>query len=597
MIAGAVAVVAFLLYGTVAAVVFDRLPLHQDSLTQLFQARIFAEGALSWPAPEYPEFFGSLLVAEHDGRAFSQFPPGWAALLSVGVVVGAPWLVSPLLGALGVAALYRLMETEGDGPAIALWATLLYGFAPWVVFNAGSSMNHMPTVSLLLVASVALTRAASGEDSAPRAALIAGLALGAATAIRPLEGACFGLPAVLWLATRAHRTPEARRPCALLLLGGLIPGVALMAYNAAVTGTPWIFGYEALWGTRHGLGFHEAPWGPAHTPARGLESLSRSLNHLQAVYFESPAPTLVFPLLGLFLVRGLSSVDRYLLVSSCLLLLGYFAYWHEGDYLGPRFLLPLAPLVAIWTARLPRVVAERGLVDAPPRWIHLAAAAMLVGGWASGGRVAWREYSEMYPTRRIDYSVLTGPEMGSALLFAPVPWESMVATRIWATPLPRWEAQWFFERIPLCRLDEALTALESRPGSPTADEVRIALAPLTADSLLLEQERARGRTDPFRGYAPASSIPPRCVERAEAQQRNGLAPSVLAIMAALGPTWDDDGPIIAQDMRELNDRLLARHPRRTPRTLALERTTSGNWRLVVGAPGESSGYRGGDSNP
>lgn len=596
MIAGAVALLAFLLYATVAAVVFDRLPLHQDSLTQLFQARIFAEGALSWPAPQNPEFFGSLLVAEHDGRAFSQFPPGWAALLTVGVLLGAPWLVAPVLGAVGVAALYRLMDTSGDGTAIALWATVLYGFAPWIVFNAASSMNHLPTVSLLLVASLALLRATADDEPAPSAALIAGLALGLATAIRPLEGVCFGLPAVFWLATRARRTRATRRAFGLLLAGGLMPGAALMAYNAAVTGTPWVFGYEALWGDRHGLGFHAAPWGPAHTPARGLEHLSRSLNHLQAVYFESPAPALVFPLLGLFLVRGLSSVDQYLLISSSLLLLGYFAYWHEGDYLGPRFLLPLAPLVAIWTARLPGAIAARGLAAAPPRWIHLAAAVMLVGGWASGGRAAWHEYAEMYPTRRVDYSELAEPEMEAVVLFAPATWESMVATRIWATPLPRWEAQWFFERIPLCRLDEALTALESRPRPPTADQVRTALAPLTADSLFMAQERAEGRMDPFRGYASKSSVPPRCMDHADAR-RSGLAPSLLAILAALGPTWDDDGPIIAQDMRELNGRLLARHPGRTPRTLTLERTPSGRWRPAIGHLHESSEYRGGDSNP
>ncbi|MEK9501042.1 hypothetical protein [Gaopeijia maritima] len=587
---------ALIAYAGAATAVFGGLPLHQDSLTQLFQARIFAEGALSWPSSTNPEFFSSLLVAEHEGRTFSQFPPGWAAFLAAGVLLGFPWLVAPAFAAVGVSALYYLMKADGETAATAVWIATLYGVAPWIVFNGASSMNHVPTVSLLLLASVGLARATSLHPSG-YSALLAGLALGVATTLRPLEGACFGLPAILWLAVRAHKNHETRRPLGLLLIGGLVPGAALTWYNWAVTGSPWVFGYEVLWGASHGLGFHEAPWGPPHTPARGIEMLSRGLNHLQAVYFESPAPALVFPLLALFLVRRLSSLDRYLLTSACLLLAGYFAYWHEGDYLGPRFLLPLAPLVAIWTARLPKVLADRGWVASPPLWIHFAAGVMLVGGWASGGRTAWREYSEMYPTRRVDYSVLAAPEYSSSILFAPASWESMVATRIWATPLPRWEAQWFFDRIPLCRLDEALTSLEDGAQNPSTNGVRSLLLPLTRDSLLLAEERFSGRPlNPFLGYDDPASIPAQCMDHANAQGL-GLAPSVLAIMAALGPTWDDDGPIIAQDMRELNDRLLARHPRRTPRTLALERTTSGNWRPMVGAPGESSGYRGGDSNP
>ena len=46
-----------------------------------------------------------------------------------------------------------------------------------------------------------------------------------------------------------------------------------------------------------------------------------------------------------------------------LLLLSYFAYWHDGFYLGPRFMLPLAPWLALWTARLPAVL--RGAAASP----------------------------------------------------------------------------------------------------------------------------------------------------------------------------------------------------------------------------------------
>ena len=58
------------------------------------------------------------------------------------------------------------------------------------------------------------------------------------------------------------------------------------------------------------------------------------------------------------------------------LLLAYWAYWHDGFYLGPRFMLPLAPWLALWTARFPAALAER------PASLPLRRA-VLVGGFAA----------------------------------------------------------------------------------------------------------------------------------------------------------------------------------------------------------------------
>ena len=51
--------------------------------------------------------------------------------------------------------------------------------------------------------------------------------------------------------------------------------------------------------------------------------------------------------------------DRYLLVSGSLLVGLYFAYWHDGFYLGPRFMYPLIPVLVLWTARLPGILRDR----------------------------------------------------------------------------------------------------------------------------------------------------------------------------------------------------------------------------------------------
>ena len=96
-----------------------------------------------------------------------------------------------------------------------------------------------------------------------------------------------------------------------------------------------------------------------HTPARGLELVNLYFLRLQTYLFESPVPSLLPALAALALAPALAAFDR-LLLASCGLLVGmYFAYWHDGFFLGPRFLFPLTPVLALWTARLPGLVRRR----------------------------------------------------------------------------------------------------------------------------------------------------------------------------------------------------------------------------------------------
>ncbi|NJD18893.1 MAG: hypothetical protein FIA95_06370 [Gemmatimonadetes bacterium] len=150
--------VAAFVYAASSLALFDGRPLHVDALTQGFQAEIFANGRLSVPAADDPRFFSSALVIEHGGRAFSQFPPGWSALLALGFAVGLPWLVAPLCGALAVVALHRLLEERGEDTRTALFIAVVFGFSPWIVVNAASWMSHVPTLCFILVGSAAIVR-------------------------------------------------------------------------------------------------------------------------------------------------------------------------------------------------------------------------------------------------------------------------------------------------------------------------------------------------------------------------------------------------------------------------------------------------------
>src|SRR5215831_16795129 len=81
--------------------------LSSDEWSYLVQANIFSQGRLSVPSPPNREFFDHVHVV-NNGRYYSKFPPGWPALLAIGVLFGVPRLVNPLLGAGTLLLLYAI---------------------------------------------------------------------------------------------------------------------------------------------------------------------------------------------------------------------------------------------------------------------------------------------------------------------------------------------------------------------------------------------------------------------------------------------------------------------------------------------------------
>jgi hypothetical protein len=168
----------------------------------------------------------------------------------------------------------------------------------------------------------------------------------------------------------------------------------------------------------------------------------------------------------------------------------------------------------------------------------------------------------MDPLRRLDLGVLKTPMVRDALILVPSPWSSQVLARLRATGLSRQRAQWFHDRIGLCRLDVALSDLRRR--SVTGREaVERALLPLTADSALMVRDPLTGAPgDPFAGTQKAGegAVSLCRVRRSLEETKGGFLQ--LPFYAALGPTWTGDGPVVARDLTEENPRILADYPDR-----------------------------------
>jgi len=343
---------------------------------------------------------------------------------------------------------------------------------------------------------------------------------------------------------------------------GVAVPIGLMAlFNLRTTGSPLLSGYELLWGAGHNIGFHRNPWGNLHTPANGLELLNLYFLRLQQYLFETPVPALVPAIGALALTRRLSAFDRYLLASSGILLALYFAYWHDGFYLGPRFVYPLVPIFALWTARflpLLREWLERRTSSSAARtlaWHTAVGAAVVTAVVALTASVPLRarQYRASFPVQRWNPDeALHAAGIDSAIVLARESWEAQLVVRMRALGATQPEAERFYRSIDACRLDSAVAALE-RDASRARGPVTAELLPLMVDSARVRTQQLSPGA--FVRVVPGAPYSERCLARASetAAGTLPLAPLLLAQTPAV---------VFARDLHALDTLLLARHPSR-----------------------------------
>lgn len=554
-------------YAIVAQVVHSARPLLIDEVVQVWQGRLLVEGKLWIPSTGHPELFGVQNVVDHGGKVFGQFPPGGPAMLALGTLIGAEWLVGPLFAALGIwwwGVTLRRIEPD---PAVRATALLLVAFAPFALFMAASHMNHVTALTWTLAGIAGLSVVMTSERPRPLIALLAGLGFGVAATIRPVDAFAFGAPAGLWLFARAVRDRRHALECLLAGIGMVAPLFLVFAANTATTGEPFLFGYTLLWGAEHGLGFHASPWGVAHTPLRGVELINLYLIHLQVRFLETPFPSLIPALAVLGFGPRLKPFDRYLAVASAFLLGLYWAYWHNGFYLGPRFVYPLIPFAALLLARFgPWLRGAAGPSALPSRiWGYTA----LVGAALAltlGAPLRAKQYANAFLSSRFDAArAAEAAGARDALVLVKESWGAQVIERMWGRGVPRGIAEFIYHRTDMCAMEETLTRLEARGDTGTAAVAL--LLPLTADSLRVVDSLIS--TDRTEGYLQGARYTPRCIARATEDQTGFTVYPPLLTDASSGNVYIHDqhgGDTVA----------LARYPDRPLFLLAPDDTALGS---------------------
>ena len=339
--------------------IFEHVPHVQDNIDQLFHAKIFLSGNLTVPSHEHKEFF-DFTHNINNGKWYSEYPPGHTFMLMLGLILGAPWVINPLLGSISVVLFYLVGQAFFDEKTGRL-AALLGGLSPFVIIMSSGFFSH--NTSLFFTALFALFFFRTIIKGKLSDSLIAGLSLGICLNARILTAIGIGLPYAFYagyLMLTKKKVYILR--FAVMLAGFLIMVGVLASFNYLTNGHPMLTGYEVLWGSDHNPGFGHSAWGEPHTPKRGLIQNLNNFNALNKYLFEWCIPSTFFVML--FFVGGRCTQWDYLLIASTFSLsFVYFFYWYQGWCFGPRFMYESACPLILLTARgiihTPDIVKEK----------------------------------------------------------------------------------------------------------------------------------------------------------------------------------------------------------------------------------------------
>ncbi len=344
--------------GGVSFFVFERMPHIDDSIAYLFQAKYFSTGALWLPRPVDPDSFGVAHLIVDGDKWYSKFFPGWPAVLALGVLLGAPWIVNPLLGAASVLLLHSL-TTRSYGLRTAHAVTLLVSASPWFLFLSGSFMAHSASLFWMLLALVGIERLRG--RSASGWGLVAGSSLGMLFLTRPFDAALVG--PVIGLSALGVG-PRRLTLVSLAMVGvsaALVAGL-YFPYNAALTGDPFAAPHR-LWAEHlFGSGVDVFGFGPSvgiplwrnmdPLPGHGLADVVLNANKnfalLNFELFGWACGSLVMVCLA-FRRGALGRNDVLMLGLLFAVVVGHAFYWAPGgpDFGARYWYLIIMPLVVL----------------------------------------------------------------------------------------------------------------------------------------------------------------------------------------------------------------------------------------------------------
>ena len=401
-----------------------------DEVANSFQANVYGHLRAYAPLPPCPSMFENYWVFRYEGRAFSQYTPGWPLFMALFQRLDIIWLAGPTMAGIVAVAVARLSRRVAwglggtadqaarivrlAGPLGAASAVL----GPSLLMNGASRFSHTMVCACFAWAVEGLCVVSEPALSQRRAwgyGFLLGAAASLGLATRPADGGFLGVGVFVYF------------------VWALVRGrIGFRAVSGTVLGFLFFGGLTALI-----LRLQLGRW------FETAYSISRSVHPEAGLVLSAPAPhqlKFAIPLaagsycfwpasyaLGLGgLLQAIAGRERrvvFVLAVSVAALVGFYSFVEFGRYsydgLGPRYVLPtvvmLAPggaaLLAPPIVRLTSAFARGTPLLGRPRTAlsaALALAALVVG--------VYRIAPLVYPVARAENVNATAPLRAAAKL-------------------------------------------------------------------------------------------------------------------------------------------------------------------------------------
>jgi hypothetical protein len=350
----------------VAIDILGGLPHQIDEVVYLLQARWLLDGEVAPAASVIQDHLRVPFTYLVDGRWVGHYPVGWPALLAVGLAVGAPQLVAPVLGLVFIVLLF-LVGREIDDEITGLAAASLAVVSPLARLLSGSMFPHTACAVLVLLAVwlLLLSRRLPGWWAGAGA----GAAMGCCLAVRPMTAVAASLVFGGWLVFDAFLGESDPRPKWMTIAAaagaGLAASLPTLVHNAVITGSWSSLPYSFAQGSMYGL--ENIPFGIRNLDAV-LRAASAGLTGWGWPFSTgslAPALSLAFIAIPFFLRRARPE-DRFLLALFVVIALGHVPTKANGLHgYGARYYFDGAACLYLLSARGFRELARWAQ---PSRW-------------------------------------------------------------------------------------------------------------------------------------------------------------------------------------------------------------------------------------
>jgi hypothetical protein len=333
----------FVISNLVGAFILLHFPNSGDEYAYYFQAQIFAAGKLFAPAPPSDKLITDKMIL-YDGKWFVQYPPGWPAFLSIGMLIGMPWIINPIFSTITLLVLYFISKELYDDN-VALKSIFLLIISPFFILTSASYFSH-PTALFFSSLFLYFFFQARKTNNTGYYHILGMISLAILAYIRTYTAFLFVIPYFGYLITRR----EIKNLVIVLIVGSaaLIP---LFLYNSILTGDPISLGYQ-LYSPSDRPGFGVGGYTPSMIPGKALNMLFEF-----CIFF----PAII--LIPLYLFRSDFYEKKENIFLLCIFLsvfIGFLLYKGTGgDRFGPRYLYEtlscITPLCTGGLSSLPKL--------------------------------------------------------------------------------------------------------------------------------------------------------------------------------------------------------------------------------------------------